>query len=281
MVLISNFHTHNNYCDGNNTVEEMIVSAIDKGIKYIGISSHAPIPDEESWTMNENEVQGYLSEIRFLKEKYKKHINVFAGLEIDYFKDVGLNPVAIPYMKNLDYYIGSVHSFNKNKNGLYCFVDDSNESFTQGIKELYNGDIKSAVKDYYNNIKDLVKGYNPDILGHIDIIKKNNVDNIYFNEDESWYKEIILDTLHCIKCSNTIVEINTGGIPRYGKHALYPSIYILENILRMGIPITVNGDSHHIDNINYYYDEIKGIIESIGFEKIRVLTNKGWIDADL
>ncbi|MFZ7131728.1 MAG: histidinol-phosphatase [Eubacteriales bacterium] len=276
MSFISNYHTHNHYCDGENTMEEMVLAAINKGIKYLGISSHAPIINEESWTIQQGAMDTYLGDILYLKERYSRNIEIFTGLEIDYLKDFGLNPLAIPYLPQLDYYIGSVHSLAQRKNGTYWFVDDHRENLIQGIEELYGGDIKAAVKDYYNNVKELVKVYKPDILGHIDIIKKNNVNNFFFNEDEAWYKETIRRVLSSVKKGNTIVEVNTGGIPRYGQHAMYPSTFILEEICDMGINITVNGDSHHVDHIDYYYEEVYKMVKDIGFKHIMILTKEGW-----
>lgn len=276
MKIISNYHSHNSYCDGKNTMEEMVLSSIDKGIKYFGISSHAHIKNEEHWTMSENKLNLYLKEINMLKEKYKEKIYIYKGLEIDYFKDIGLNPTALPIMKELDYFIGSVHSLGSKKSGGYWYVDDTLESMEQGMDELYNGNVQAAVKDYYNNIIDMVIKYQPNIVGHIDIIKKNNKGNYFFNERESWYKEIVKKVLLKIKNKKSIIEINTGGIPRYGYDCLYPSTYILEEINRNNINITVSGDSHDIDSVNFYYDEIYEMIKDIGFERIMILTNNGW-----
>lgn len=276
MGFISNYHTHNTYCDGKNTIEEMVLAAINNGMKYLGISSHAPISGEEQWTMNSEFVERYLQEIEELKIKYKGKIQLFKGLEIDYLKDVGLNPNGIKYIPYLNYYIGSVHALSKRDNGHYCFVDDSKENLIEGIEELYGGSIKAAVKEYYNNINSLIVNNKPDILGHIDIIKKNNTDDLLFNENEVWYRDAVKDVLNTIKKSNTIVEINTGGMPRYGKHAMYPSTFILEEIYKMNIPITMNGDSHHVDHINYYYDEVYKLVKDMGFDNIMILTNRGW-----
>ena len=41
----TNYHMHTVWCDGRNTVEEMIRAAIDRGFDEIGFSSHARLPD--------------------------------------------------------------------------------------------------------------------------------------------------------------------------------------------------------------------------------------------
>ncbi len=38
--MIANFHTHTVFCDGRNTPEEVVLSAIEKGFSAIGFSGH-------------------------------------------------------------------------------------------------------------------------------------------------------------------------------------------------------------------------------------------------
>ena len=37
----TNFHTHSIFCDGKSTLEENVLSAIEKEIKILGFSSHS------------------------------------------------------------------------------------------------------------------------------------------------------------------------------------------------------------------------------------------------
>ena len=38
--MLTNYHTHTNFSDGNNTAEEVVLSAIEKGFNAIGFSDH-------------------------------------------------------------------------------------------------------------------------------------------------------------------------------------------------------------------------------------------------
>ena len=44
-----NLHTHSIFCDGKNTLEELIQSAIKKGFSVLGFSSHSIYPFAETW----------------------------------------------------------------------------------------------------------------------------------------------------------------------------------------------------------------------------------------
>lgn len=40
----ASFHTHSGYCDGEGNLEEIVLSALDLGLRDLGFSSHAPLP---------------------------------------------------------------------------------------------------------------------------------------------------------------------------------------------------------------------------------------------
>ena len=73
--MLSNLHTHTNFCDGKNSAEEMIVSAIEKGFVSLGFSGHGYTKDDTSYCMTDTD--GYIKEIKRLKAKYKKDIFYF------------------------------------------------------------------------------------------------------------------------------------------------------------------------------------------------------------
>lgn len=274
--FISNYHTHNNFCDGKNTIEEMVQAAIEKGISHLGISSHAYIPNQEIWTMEEDQIEIYLDEINMVKEKYGDKIHIYKGLEIDFFDGIGWYPPTIPFIEELDYDIGSVHCLYDVKTGEAYYIDDTREAFEEGVENIFKGNIQEAVGHYYNSLKKMIVQCSPTIVGHLDIIKKNNSGDYFFNEKEQWYKDLVRESLSVIKESRSIVEVNTGGIARYGEDLLYPSIPILEQMYRDGLDITVNGDSHKMEDIDFYYDEVYELIKDIGYDRVMIFTDNGW-----
>ncbi|MCX7766895.1 MAG: histidinol phosphate phosphatase, partial [Candidatus Sumerlaeia bacterium] len=116
----------------------------------------------------------------------------------------------------------------------------------------------------------------PDIIGHLDLIKKNNKQDKFFSETEGWYKEIVMRTLKTIAGSKAIIEVNTGGLTRKRCDALYPSLWILENILKLNIPITLNSDAHNPNELIGHFKETAEVLKNIGFKHIYVLTDEGW-----
>lgn len=268
----SNFHTHCYFCDGEGSPKEYVEEAIKRGIKYLGFSSHAPLPFSNEWTMSENNVEKYINMINKLKNKYKKDIEIYCGMEIDYFDNDNRN---IFEKYPLDYKIGSVH-FYLEKDRQYIFdgtPDDLKETLL-----YYKNDIKLLVKSYYNQIVKMVKIHEPDIIGHLDVIKKNNGKTLHFSEEDNWYKDIVLNTLDIISEYNSIVEINTGGILKGYIKDTYPSKWIIKECKLRNIKIILNADAHLPQNVNGEFDySYKNAIES-GYDEQRILINGEWKD---
>lgn len=276
-----NYHSHTNYCDGTCSAENMIKSAIDQGLRYFGISSHAPLPFETDWTMKNTDLIQYIDELKQLKHKYKNKITVFSGLEVDYVPDLEMLTNKADLISGIDYIIGSVHFLGKLKDATRWTVDYDKSEFERGISESFNGDRKSAVKNYFRLIGDMADKMEPDIIGHLDLIKKNNQNNYFFDESEPWYIETVRNCLKRIANTSSVIEINTGGVARGYMKEFYPSDWILKEVLEMEIPVTISSDSHKSEDIASRFDDAVSKLESLGFEKIHYLTENGWQKIDV
>ena len=60
-MIKTNFHTHTTFCDGKNTAEEVVLSAIEKGFSAIGFSGHGYTPFDLRYCMQD--MEGYIKEI--------------------------------------------------------------------------------------------------------------------------------------------------------------------------------------------------------------------------
>ena len=80
-MIKSDLHTHTIYCDGKNSPEEMVVSAIEKGLDEIGIATHSYFDNDidSSWCIKPEKVADFQAEICALKDKYRNKIKVLCG----------------------------------------------------------------------------------------------------------------------------------------------------------------------------------------------------------
>ena len=85
MTPLTNFHTHSTFDDGAESCEVMVKAAVSKGCTAFGISGHAPMCFDTSWTMTREGEQAFIREMDRLKKVYKDHITLLTGLERDYY----------------------------------------------------------------------------------------------------------------------------------------------------------------------------------------------------
>lgn len=281
-MIRSNYHTHSIFCDGANTLEEMAQAAVDAGLTDLGFSSHFPLPYENDWAMPEEKLSNYIQGAGAVKKEYAGRLAIALGAEVDYFMELGnYSTLARENLSRFDYIIGAVHTMGLREDESHGDIDGPYEDFVAAYNEIYGGDPKKLVQTYYRAIGEMAQGCRPEIVAHLDIIKKNNLDYRFFSEEEDWYHAAVEDALDAILASGSIVEINTGGMPRYGERCLYPRSWIMERLYEKKIPITVSSDSHKTATINYYFTEIENQLMEKGFTEIMAFDQGSWVPRPL
>jgi len=279
--MLTNYHSHCNFCDGSNPIEDYVNEAIAQGLSVYGFSSHTPLPFRSSWSMQASQINEYFERIEKLKVKHANKITLLKSFEIDYIDTVFGPKSAIFKNLPLDYTVGSVHYLNKETNGYYFCIDGNHDEFKQGLDTHYNGNIQALVKDYYLSIRNMALNETPTIVGHLDKIKIHNYYFPYFEENETWYKNEITETLNAIKKSGAFVEINTRGFYKNNIATFYPSKAILEEIFELKIPIVLNSDAHNPSEITLGYKEAIVLLKEIGFATLKNYQNGTWIDTPI
>lgn len=260
-MIVQNLHTHTVYCDGKNTAEEMLLSALNKGMTSIGFSGHAFAPHDTSYCMSLENTQIYAKEVLALRERYKGKIDVYLGLEQDYF--------SVPPTIECDYIIGSVHYVFKD--GEYIPVDETKEITVSAINRLYGGDVYSYLEDYFNLIGGLGEKTNCDIVGHIDLPEKFNADGNLFDRKHPRYISAYTNAVSRLVSLGKIFEINTGAMSRGYTAQPYPHEDILREIIRLGGRVTVSSDCHSVDTVDYMLEQAAQIAFECGADKIEEL----------
>ncbi|MDD2288036.1 MAG: histidinol-phosphatase [Bacteroidales bacterium] len=264
-MLKFNYHSHSSFCDGKNTLEEMVISAIEKKLSYFGFSAHSPVPFENDFALKEEDIKAYLDETIRLKEKYKDEIKLFTSMEFDYIPGLCENLRQKAKEYNLDYIISSVHLVVGN--GLWFIDGSKQESFDKGLEECFSGDIKKGVKAFYSQTNEMITKEKPDIIGHFDKVKMHNKDR-YFLEDEAWYEALVLESLNLIKENNIICEINTRGLYKGRSKDYFPQRRWIKEMAKLRIPITISTDSHNKDEVDKLFAECWEDIKQLGHKEV-------------
>ena len=277
MKTYFNLHTHSKFCDGKGEPEEFVRAALDKGFHSLGFSSHAPVPFKNNFAIKDNQkLLEYCKTIRELQVKYKNRISILLALEIDYIEGVTGDFMSFKKNCGLDYTIGSVHLVKNGNDERLWFIDGPKvESYDDGLKNIFLGDIRLAVTTYYDQVNRMILSQKPVIIGHFDKIKMHN-HNRYFREDEDWYRLLVMDLLDTIELSGSVIEVNTRGIYKKKSDDLYPGRWILKEIRKRGLPVTLSSDAHRPEEIDGYYAEALEILRNIGFNSMVYYGDKGF-----
>ncbi len=272
----TNYHSHCHYCDGKYEPEKYIESALQQGLVAYGFSSHAPLPFENTWAMREENIPKYMAEIRSLQEQYRHDIQIYCGMEVDYIPGRIGSKSKMVMDAALDYTVGSVHFVEAFPDGKGWEIDGSHQVFLDGLQQIFKGDVQKAVSRYFELTRQMVEQECPDVIGHIDKIKIQDEEGRLFSQQSSWYQQQMKQTLQLIADAGAIIEVNTRGIYKKKTPETYPARWVLEEMYQLNIPITINSDAHHPDEITSQFTDTAQLLQSVGFRQASILYNGEW-----
>ncbi|MDR1439791.1 MAG: histidinol-phosphatase [Clostridiales bacterium] len=266
-MIRSNLHTHTKFCDGKNTPEEMVEAAIGLGFRSLGFSGHGYTDCDPGFcgTPLEN-MPAYRAAVRGLQARYEGVIDIYLGLEND---AAYMHPAS-----DYDYTIGSVHYIDCG--GEYHSADASPQKFTQSLTEAFGGDGLKMAKAYFRTVCAFAQGRPADIMGHIDLVRRFNGGNRYFDESSPAYRSMAAEALEAVVRSGMFLEVNTSLIAKGASDEPYPSIFMLRRAKELGARIVVNSDAHAASAINFGFDRMEELLSRIGFTEIWELTKNGF-----
>lgn len=268
----SSVHAHTTFCDGKNTPEEMVLSAIRQGLSVIGFSGHTYVPYDD-FGMQPDVIPAYIEEINRLKTAYAGQIDVLLGIEIDPdAPETDLSP--------FDYVIGSSHSV-RDRNGTPWIVDGGPEALRRAIFEGFGGDALALAAAYFEQLADFVLLLRPTIVGHFDLLTKFNEKHPMIDTDDPMYRAAASKALDRVLDAGLICEVNTGAISRGWRQTPYPAPFLLKQILARGSQVTLTADTHAADSITCAFDETLALLKRTGFRQVLTLTKNGFASVAL
>ena len=267
-MIKADYHVHTTFCDGKSSPEETVLSAINKGFDVIGFSAHGYTNFDLSFCLRD--VEGYINQITALKEKYKKDIEIYLGVEEDI-------TFAVDRAK-YDYIISSSHY--SISNGKYYSIDASPDALKETLEAWDNNPIAFA-ENYYETLCNYILKRKPDIIGHFDLITKfdEKIDPLFLGNAD--YEKIAEEAIKKAISADCIFEVNTGAISRGYRTAPYPATNLLYSIKKNNGKIILNSDSHKAENIGFYFDEAIELLRDIGFKRLYVLYQNKFITQEI
>lgn len=262
-MTVQNFsyHSHTNFSDGNNTLEEMVAQAKKLGFCELGISDHLcvhkNIRQSKSWPLWEQRGNSHIFKRDFKEilpdfQKHCEHIRkvsaqsglkLYVGFEVDFFTYSGWFAELQDFLKQLDYdYIIT---------GNHMLFDEKCES----LIDLYDMPVffkdevlqKELLQQHFETIEKAVKSGVFKFLAHLDYARR--LGDISSAEKFMPQKLKILDAL---QCQNIGMEISTKGLRKIND--FYPSTEILTEAAKRSIPFVISDDAHAVAELGDRFD---------------------------
>ena len=247
----TDLHTHTYFCDGKDSPEDMVISAIEKGIDTLGILTHSYVEFDRSACIAENRQEEFIRVVNRLKEKYKDKIKILCGIEVDYY--------TTSIIEGYDYKLGSLHYFKIGEK--YYSLDISIPGFIDRAKKEFGGDYLAVCEKYYELVAGVVEKTGADIIAHIDLITKFNENEKLFDTSDPRYVKAYKAAVDALIPYGKPFEVNTGAISRGYRTTPYPSKEILDYIKSKGGKLIISSDSHSKENIAFLFDNYAFLTE--------------------
>ena len=237
-------------------MEEMVIEAINKNMKSICFTDHIDYDITENRIDMDFRTSDYFRKVKQVKYKYKKDIEILAGVEIGMQPHLNNRYNELINNNPFDFVLMSIHSIE----GKDIHLDN----FTYNKKPI------DALVEYYEYLYRCIEVFdNFDVIGHIDYIDRYFEDHSTLPNFDT-YKPIVEKILKLVIEMGKGIEINTGGI-KYGLDYYHPKIEILELYRNLGGEIlTIGSDAHNPEFIGYNYKEVEKLLRELGFKYIYI-----------
>ncbi len=257
MSITADLHMHSHHsADSTASMEEMVESAIQRGLKELCFTEHYdygyPVSDENpegTWDLN---TDSYLYELLHLRDVYKDRIKILFGVEL------GLTPDAVrPYLQyvrgfDFDYVIGSIH-----------LIDGKDPYYRENFADLAD---EALYRRYFEvTLENIMKFRNFDSLGHLDYVVRYGAakDQNYSYEK---YKDVIDPILEFLLENEKGLEVNSAGLRRGLAHP-NPCKDIIQKYHDLGGElITIGSDAHKPEDVAADFGAVASLLTDCGFK---------------
>jgi histidinol-phosphatase (PHP family) len=265
------------FCDhAEGSLRQVIEAGVEFGYSTFGISEHCPRYEERFLYPKELELgwdipkiiqnfEDYKVEVKKLAEEFKDRIEILIGFETEIIPaDSYIDKMkTLRSAGNFDFIIGSVHYVKEQ------LVDYSNEDFIKIIKDC--GGIEPLVTEYYENTLRLIEDLNPEVVGHMDSIKKFG--KLHGDMESKKTEGLIVSILEKMKRKDILIDLNARPIFRGGKDP-YISPFIMKQAKKIGVQMCFGDDSHAPEQVGLGIPRCKEYLKEFGYKEVTCLSKR-------
>lgn len=256
------------FCNhAKDTLEAVVLTYIDKGFEWVGITEHMPptedrllYPDEKAAGLTAADLYQrfgeYIKTGRKLQTQYADRIRLFIGMETETY--TGSNASIPQLIKQFrpDYIVGSLHHVDDHP------FDLGPDAYAEAVKAL--GGINPMYERYFDQQYQMLKNQKPQVVGHFDIIRMYDPD-YRLHLEQLVIQAKILRNLKLIRDMGAILDFNVSALTK-GADEPYVTSSILKTALSLEIPVVPGDDSHGVATVGANVDQGIEILRKSGFD---------------
>ena len=255
-------------------LQPVVQRAIELGFTHYGLSEHCPRYRKEDLLVGEEDLtpedlartfEAYAEHARSLREQVAGKLDLLVGFETERLPPDGWQDRMGELRRRFkpDYIVGSVHDVD----GL---VIDYSPQATQEVADAMGGSEALQLR-YFDAVADLVKTLAPEVVGHIDLIRKFDGPDPRFSP--TVHRRIAV-AVEAVRSVSGVLEVNCAT-HRRGLGPVYPLVSILERARSMGIGVTLGDDGHGAHDVGVGLDASMRAIAAAGYTELCYLAKPG------
>lgn len=247
-------HTHSrNSHDGQASVEQMCLAAMEKGVKGFALTDHCEVDLFKG--DYKKPVQHSFDEAFPLKEKYRGKLKISAGIELGQANYNTKLAKEIIDKNDYDVVIASTHG-----------IGDSGDICKLDYQQMTMADVDKLLNDYFNYYLEMVTICDYDIAAHLTYPTRYIEGNYGIPLDLGKYDNIINEILRTVANRGKALEMNTSGL-RQTIGRPFPTSDIVKRFLDYGGElVTLGSDAHRVCDIASGIEECLESLKSVGLK---------------
>ncbi len=256
-IYDSHAHTVNSH-DGGQTMQELCLAAMEKGLCGIAVTDHADMWFYESDNTYAR-IKNCIEQVHEMQKLYKNQIELLLGVEMGEYLYSPQHGETIMELAEYDIILGSVHS---------VFYEDWTDSYSRLSFDKETTQMKKIIgfmHEYFTQMTNMTEHTDIDTVSHltcplryINGKYKRGLDISQFNKEITHILSVMIER-------NLALEINTSGInSELGD--FMPEYNIVKKYYDMGGRlITIGSDAHISKNIGNGWAEAIQMLKAAGF----------------
>lgn len=271
-MITTDSHSHTLYSHAADTVEVMAKAAEDAGLRVFGFSEHSPRPSFCRYEIDYSErllagFPSYLEEVKALRAK-SGPVEYLLGMEVDWVEGELEYISGLVHAEDYDYLLGSVHFLGP------WPIDGT----TRVWDELDEETRFARYALYFRTLRAMAESGLFHIAAHPDIVKIYTVDTFHlWLEKGEGSLELVRAALTAMRDNGMSMEVSAAGLRKPCKE-IYPGPVIMTIAAEIGLPISFASDSHAVEHVGLYFDELAEYGRRFGYTTTRYYKNKQPVD---